>query len=830
MPSELTSSAEEKPSGITYYLATLGDFRLTCTSTGEDCTPKGRKARALLAFLVLNHGEVRREKLMGMLWGGRGEEQARGSLRQTLFELRHLTDGNTALLTVGRDHLCLNPALVATDIQRISDLARRNRASELIQALNDWRGPLFGDLSSIDQEFDEWLTGARTREQERLLEIVAASGQTALDNGNSDGARAIANKLLDIDPANERALRLGLRADHCAGDATALHRRYGAFEERLREELGARPSIETQRLFQELSATAPAKAAFTPLVRTGISAPSSEKAQVHRVTTRKPAWFWATGVAVAVTLLVGAAWQFELLPWGNGTRAEPLVAVLAFDNLSSDPSTNYIADGISEEILTALTHAPGLRIIGRDSSFAYRGDRKHLAAEALGATHILNGAIHREGNRIRITAHLTDAGSNETIWSKGFDRDFKDTLALELEIAIAIAAALDAKLLITRPPSAVDPAVYDLYLRGREALRVRSKPQFLQAVSLLREAVTRDPKFVRGWATLAYAEWALAEHGDISLEDATKAVGAAKEAAAQALTLDPQNSDVYVVLFRLGGNDWAQDFALLKKGLSLDPNNPDLLLAHSGLLLNAGYAKDAVAEAERAYKLNPQDPEIIETYARALADAGRAGDARRMIEDAHTHLPMYLSLWRLRFYFMLTDKRFDEVEKMIAPNTVRPDGYIDEMLRRDRLYLKAFRSRKSEDIDLAFRPFFENRLDEEVDAITIVWKQAMLGKNDQAFATAAKYFRFSRVANHKPRTLDEEVYWKWHDYPLRMFLGPTLAPFRHDPRFMQLWDSELLTDYWLQTDKWPDFCADPKLPYDCKVEARKLIAARRPVN
>ena len=180
--------------------------------------------------------------------------------------------------------------------------------------------------------------------------------------------------------------------------------------------------------------------------------------------------------------------------------AEPLVAVLAFDNLSGDADVVYFSDGLSEEILHAVSHVTGVKVVARSSSFQLRGVDKTAAkvASLLGATHLLDGAVRRSGDRVRISAQLVDCATQITLWTDRFDRDLTDIFALQDEVAGAVAAALDGAF-APRGAQAANPVAYDLYLRARQFDPAR----MAYDVQLLDEAVAIAPDFLQAWEALA---------------------------------------------------------------------------------------------------------------------------------------------------------------------------------------------------------------------------------------------------------------------------------------------------------------------------------------
>jgi tetratricopeptide (TPR) repeat protein len=177
-----------------------GDFAIEDGATGADLRPRGRKARALLAYLVLHPGKaVSREKLTGLLWGDRAEEQARGSLRQTLFELRDLANGG-GLLLVERETVALVPDMVATDIDAMRALLDAEDFPALLATLPDGDELLFANLDGLDPGFDEWLQVERTRQRDVLVALVADASAGALAIGQARAARALHARLLELNP------------------------------------------------------------------------------------------------------------------------------------------------------------------------------------------------------------------------------------------------------------------------------------------------------------------------------------------------------------------------------------------------------------------------------------------------------------------------------------------------------------------------------------------------------------------------------------------------------------------------------------------------------
>jgi DNA-binding SARP family transcriptional activator len=191
---------------------------------------------------------VSRERLAALLWGDSGEEQARASVRQALYELRHLSNGVASLLTVTREHVAANAGAVTLDIDRAESLAQAADIAALADLLQGQQTVLFADLDDITPEFDDWLRLERTRRIDRLVALSVQAGQAALVPNDVEPVRALATTLEALDPLSEPVVRLGIQADALSGDPAQAHRRYKRFEERLARELATKPSAETRAL------------------------------------------------------------------------------------------------------------------------------------------------------------------------------------------------------------------------------------------------------------------------------------------------------------------------------------------------------------------------------------------------------------------------------------------------------------------------------------------------------------------------------------------------------------------------------------------------------
>jgi adenylate cyclase len=307
------------------------------------------------------------------------------------------------------------------------------------------------------------------------------------------------------------------------------------------------------------------------------------------------------------------------------------VAVLPLMNLSGDNKDNYLGDGISEEILFALSRLPGLRVTGRASSFQFRGRDVDAAkvGRALNVRSLLTGTVQRAGDKLRISVELIDTSSGVQLWSQHFDRSFRNLFALEDDISNAVSTTLAVKLGMAAGQPLVqaatdNPQAHDLYLRARELSYGSDEPTLNQAVNLFNQAIAADPNYTAAWAGLAYAYWLLVDvyRAPIDLLPSMKA------AAEKAVALDPNlaESHAYLSLILFS---YQRDFVAaereLEKAVALNPGSADvqLFLAVDRLVTrDAASSLSAFQMAEKLDPLNPWIPFAEIWAATALGDSG----------------------------------------------------------------------------------------------------------------------------------------------------------------------------------------------------------------
>lgn len=346
---------------------------------------------------------------------------------------------------------------------------------------------------------------------------------------------------------------------------------------------------------------------------------------------RSRLWLLVASVSILLIVVIGVS---SRKAW-SGPAGDHAIAVLPFANLTGDAANDYVGDGMTEELIDALSRLKGLRVTSRGVAFQYKG--KSMDPRALGRQlnvhDILEGSVRQAGARIRVTARLVDAAGGFQVWSGSFDRQSKDIFDLQREIAESIAGALRVPLGV-RGQSALSPRytsnmeVYDLYLKSRALMNVYTEGSMLHAVDLLQEAVRLDPAYAPAHAGLANLYTLLAYY---RATPAKETWDQALAEANQALQIDANLSGAHSALGFVQGwrqHEWATAEREFQRALALNPDSADAhLLRAVGCLLPQARFDEALAEFERARDLDPANVITSYTYAFALLTAGRNGQA-----------------------------------------------------------------------------------------------------------------------------------------------------------------------------------------------------------
>jgi TolB-like protein/DNA-binding winged helix-turn-helix (wHTH) protein len=338
-------------------------------------------------------------------------------------------------------------------------------------------------------------------------------------------------------------------------------------------------------------------------------------------------------------------------PWREAAFTPPphSVAVLPFDNMTGDPAQGYFGDGIAEELISALGRVPPIRVSSRVSAFSFKNTpaTTEEIARKLNVGMVLEGSVRGRGGRLRVGVQLIDARTGFQVWSRTYDRDPHDLLAVEEDIGEAVAASLQVTLVQGEASRLVlggtsDPAAFDAFVHGQLIMRAGKMSDYPKSIALFTEAIRRDPNFARAYASRSSAATSAAMNPVHGYTPATQAADfkAALEDADKAIALAP-----------------------------------DLAAGHSARahVLDNGFLrlKDAAEEAKRARDLEPGNPVIADTYAMMVKDLGRFDEAIAAARLAASLDPMRPNVW-----YVLGDVQFTAGQYKESLATLRHEAEL----------------------------------------------------------------------------------------------------------------------------------------------------------
>lgn len=554
----------------------LGSFEAR-VGEGPSAVFPTKKARALLAYLALRPGTAHsRDEIAGVLWGDREDEQARGSLRRTLSDLRKalpLSDGEW--LVSSGDTVMLNAGSVQVDAADFERLSGAEDSIVLERSAALYSGELLAGFGLDEGGFEDWLRAERERLRALALKVHAKLLASYDASHALDDAVRTAIRLLALDPINEPAHRALMSLYARQGRRGEALRQYQTCREAMARELGILPDDATEALYRDLqqSNDSVGKAAIPASDEIGgRRAPPSEK---------------------------------------------PSIAILPFKNMSGDPEQEYFADGLTEDIITALSRSSELWVIARMSTFTYKGvpvDPMRVARE-LGVRFVMEGSVRRSGQRLRITAQLTDAVSGREVWAERYDRTLADLFDIQDEITRSVAASTETQVLLAEGRRNLQPTfggskANDLLARARSRLYDQTPEAVAEVSELTEEALRIEPANPTGHLMRASVVLNQLWFGEILHDEANTA--RAMELARTALRLAPHDERAHLVMA------WAWAYAATgrlqeaiaecERGLEINPNS-SLILGNLGAYLAAiGKPREAIETCQRALQLNPRDP------------------------------------------------------------------------------------------------------------------------------------------------------------------------------------------------------------------------------
>jgi serine/threonine-protein kinase len=397
--------------------------------------------------------------------------------------------------------------------------------------------------------------------------------------------------------------------------------------------------------------------------------------ELPRKSERSRAWIYIVIVAGAISVGVFFFGRYTATSKQSGLTEVPpkSIAVLPFVNMSADKNDEYLSDGISEELITALSKITGLQVKARTSSFAFKGKSEDIQkiGELLHVSHLVEGSVAKAGNRLRISAQLIQASDGNHLWSDTYDREMQDIFAVRSDVAQQVVQALQVKLgveatrALTQKPTE-NLKAFQYYMQGRASTQRRTRDDLLAAIRYYQKAIEEDPNYALAYAGLADAYGALGFYGYIAPIEARRKQ---EEGGRKALALDENLAEAHAALGAAYMAFAPSDFSLgdreLRHAIELSPS---LALAHSYLgnsLVRQGRVDKGLEEYLRARELDP----LASNFARNVAmpyylkrDYVRALD---LLRQANELGPAFTSTWEIGVYIQnkLLDETLAELEK-----------------------------------------------------------------------------------------------------------------------------------------------------------------------
>ena len=500
----------------------------------------------------------------------------------------------------------------------------------------------------------------------------------------------------------------------------------------------------------------------------------TEEADAAKQHSRNRVWIYV--VIIAGALSVGLFFLGRYTAPTVANLPAKSIAVLPFENLSSDPDNAYFTEGIQDEILARLAKIADLKVISRASTQRYKSSPDDLPeiAKRLGVSNILEGSVQKTADRVRVTVQLINAASDAHLWGETYDRNLTDVFAAESDIARAIADTLRAKLtgseqnaLTARPTE--NPEAHQLYLRGRYFWNKRTGADFKKAIGYFNQAIEKDPNYALAYAGLADAYVLLSAYAEASPKDS---LPQAKAAAAKALELDSTLGEAHASLaqallaYDLNFAEATREF---RRAIELNPN---YATAHhwygESVLGPLGKFEEAIAEARRALELDPLSVIINADFGSALTNARRYDQAIEQLRKTVEMDPgFYYAHWTLGNALELkgfNEEAIAEYKKAIALN--------DDPLPRallGHLYAKLGRKDEALAILKQLRELRESSKERYVSPYNLALIHLGLGQKNEAIQ------------------LLEETYEERDGYNIVFIkVEVLLDPLRGDPRFEAL--------------------------------------------
>jgi adenylate cyclase len=490
--------------------------------------------------------------------------------------------------------------------------------------------------------------------------------------------------------------------------------------------------------------------------------------------------------------------------------SEQLLAVLPFDNLSNDPAFDYFADGVSEEILQSIARRSSIRVIGRTSSFQYRGNDKTIPRiiDELGASHLLDGSVRRSGKALRVSAHLMELSDQTMLWAERFDGDCDNPFDLQDAVARGAVAALSGIFDDAARADPVSGGGFDALTRLRQIAHRTSFGAEDEAV--IEALASTVPTSAEAWGIVARVRAAKRWTVDPAEEPALRA--AAREAAERALALDAQCGSAHMALFMLEppAGRFAARENRLERALAGAPEDGELLWSLYFHYLSTGRLARSAEMAEEAYRVDPLRPLNVTAYANSLYTAGRKTQALALMHHAVDRWPDDANVFGISLWTAAVEGEHDCVRMQLRDDRLQRFG--NSMLPINRAIFVA-RGILDDPAGLmaAARAQLEAAIARDQVDLSLIGLCAYLGMDLDELYTLAD--RCPLEVLQQPGSLLSPIQGLSH-----LFLRVN-ARLRTSPRFVRLCMRLGLVDYWREAECWPDCADDVREHYDFRAEA-----------
>jgi TolB-like protein len=516
------------------------------------------------------------------------------------------------------------------------------------------------------------------------------------------------------------------------------------------------------------------------------------------------------GAALVMAVVAGGLFWQHTRPATSSPQTQPTasrVAVLPFEMLSGNGDAHTFADTISEQIVATLNDGQ-VPTISREDAKTLAGTDRDAGAAKLGVEFIVNGSVQKGDKGLHVTVHLDHVLTHATVWTASYDQNGQAAAEFQSHIAAVTAGGVGQALHARREdPAEMDDATLGLLLKG--TAWTPTQASFLQARDHERAVIARAPKFAPAYLGVATTIGELIKFA--SPDEIPQLRAEAAKATSQALALDPTNGGAYVALAMLVPNgQWAEREAMYRRGMAAAPNNAQVQNNLADELTAVGRLREALAFYIRAQALSPNGAPWKANLALAQVETGHVAEGLDLINRAASIEPSNFVLWLARFYILANFGHGDEARAMLDATQNIPASLADGTTAR-RTYLDALKRPAAK--AAALKAIHSAIATGDIPPNEGLQMIARLDDLDGAFTLAGTLLR-----PNDPRqglTITRKI----------LFRLPG-SGMRRDPRFMPLAAKVGLVANWEKTGKWPDFCAEPGLPYDCR-EAAKAAAHSR---